>query len=563
MGVLLDSNGDELVAETVEKSKNALSRAQAEAVLRTFSSYISNVFQVGVDPILRASDPFVNHAWVFAAIMAKAINVSQVPFLVYREDSPSFKPRAGLARRSVQRYLAQRSRRSGHAVKDLRPVFDHPVNDLFARPNPYQTQSDMWQSVIIWMELRGQVMLVLTGEDGATLAPGSTASHVWPMSPDLFTPIMDVKTNSLKVWRVRIPRGFTGKTEGSYAYFLPHEVVHVKYVNPSEYIDGFSRVTPAAQQITMDSLAVAHNAAVLRNGGDPGGVLTNEGGFSTEDEERSFLEKWKERHEGANKRNRTAILTGGWKYFAVGLTPQEMGYKELMETGRDAVLATIGTPKTILGVTESVPYAVQLGQDKNFWDKSLLPVVRIIEDAIDVGLMSTYPDNEVAAFDLSTVDALRQGQAEKISLASQLSGAALHVPPRVAYEVVGLDVPRYEGDDVCVVQGFATPLADALDPIASPSPPTSSPSDSAPDAPDPAGVPATPESSPPAPGATPDVTASARAKRIAKARARWVDIVKRVHAPTEKSLSAAWTKWIRGDKKLQLARFDQIGRAHV
>ena len=95
---------------------NARERSQSSsAIRRSYSNYLSSLFNLNADALYRSTEPFENHAWVYCTAMVRAINLSQAPFYVYKETSDvqqqrvrtkSF-PRAGLPRRAVQRHLTK------------------------------------------------------------------------------------------------------------------------------------------------------------------------------------------------------------------------------------------------------------------------------------------------------------------------------------------------------------------------------------------------------------------------------------------------------------------------
>ena len=151
-----------------------------------------------------------------------------------------------------------------------------------------------------------------------------------------------------------------------------------------------------------------------------------------------------------------------WQAFA--LSPQEGQYLEQKKSNRTETLAAMATPDSVLGVSEAQTYATQLGQDKNFWDKNLIPLMRLIEAALDrSALFFEEGDDVVGLFDLSQVEALRAGLMEKIQSAQGLCATNLHMPPTTAYSVVGLEIDSYVGDDVCLVPMNLIKVEDAIE----------------------------------------------------------------------------------------------------
>lgn len=429
----------------------------------------------------RASIPFETHAWVFAAAMTTAVVASQARLTVFRETEETIRVRekkgsllrAGRHRRAVQRHL-QIPVGKRLFNKGVEPSYDHPLYDVLLKPNPYQDGSQLEQMTHLWLQIRGECFWVMSMEDGGPVLPGSTPDYIYPMSPDLFRPILQFGSRgALVAWEICLPKWYPSKNQKMMVSL--DQVIQFKFPNPTNPLRGMSKLSAVAMGIETDLLIQTQNRSLIENESVPRGVLTHPDGLTSE-QEKDFLRKFKEAHEGVDKAGRTAILTGGFEYFPLALSPSEARYLEQQQWNRDEVLAVMSMPKSCIGITENLNYATQLGQDKNLWDKNILPMLQLEEVAIDAGLMSEQTDNVYTAFDLTTIEALRAGIADKVKIATEMSSSVLHVPPRISYEVVGLEVPEYEGDAEVLVNALgATPLSQALsdrgtDPVPEPQP---------------------------------------------------------------------------------------------
>lgn len=562
-------------------SKRVSSR-DSSAIRKSFAAYLSSLFQLDMDPLYRATEPFANHAWIYSAAMARAINIAQAPFAVFQETAeatddrraqakragrPWFGPKAGTRRRAVRRHLTRSAcpgRFLGMPFKKLEIDLDHPLMDLFNRPSPQLSGAQLWQVTELWMALRGEAVWLLLDENGGRRSPGTPIGEAWPISPDVIFPVK--KQGRLIAWRYRITGQGTGvvtantmtgqvsplaggMNTGIDIFLGLHEIVQFKYPAMNDPWRGFAPITPVAATVNLDMLAKDRNRAVLMNGADPGGILIDESGESwDEDEQRDFMEKFEDRHKGTGKSREISVLPTGIKYIPVGMSPQEMEYLEGLKYGRDEIFAVQRTPKTIVGVTDAINYSTQLGQDRNFTDKTLIPEWLLFEDTLDATIFFKETDDIVGAFDLSNVEALRLGIEQKIKTASQMSGAGLHTPPRIALQLVGLtDVPRYDGDDVSLVNPLladAALIAAGKGPLGFNSPP----------------------------GATDEqakLAADDEAVLLGEAIERlntqehnkvWQAIVLQVQQPMELLYIPIWRSWVINERRAQLKRFDDQTR---
>ena len=479
--IIYGANGEPLDVEASMNGTAYEKRRANVAILKSYSNYAQSVFGVRDDPARRAQDPFSNHAWVYAAAMVRAINISQAQFLIYGETKDQLKnrtekmiakgfpaepPRNRGGRRAIQRHLtrsANPDRFWGTKLRASEPMLGHPLMDVLSRANSSMTGAQLWQATELFMALRGECFWILAGKDQQRLGSrGEVPTEIFPITPDSIEPI--IEDNRLVSWRykqttrtMQIPTPQVGDKTGD-IYLLPWEVVHFKYVNPTDSLRGYSPLIPVASSISMDMSSKAHNLSVINNGANPGGLLVAKVGQEpwTSEEETEFLQKWHQRHGGVHNRGELSILTAPMDYIPTGMSPQDLQYLDSMRYSREEVFATMRVPKTVVGITDTVNYATQLGQDANLWDKCLLPEVRYFEDVIDATLLWEEPDTIFAAFDLSGIEALRTSLADKIQAVNSLTGAGIHMPPNEAFKLVGLDVPEYLGSDKSILGGTTT-----------------------------------------------------------------------------------------------------------
>lgn len=404
------------------------------------SHYQNSLQAVGLAPQARASNPFEAHPWVASAANAIAKNAAAAPFLVWTETADDTK-RYGKKRRSVARRPI--TRRFG--AKGIEPNFDHPLMPVLNNPNPFLNGHQMMETTFLWLSVRGETFWVLTDAEGNWIGPGEVPEFMWPMSPDLFKPILEHGQYGMLIgWEFSPPRFMTNVRRLNVPL---HSIIQFKFPDPKDPMRGRSPLAASAGAILMDLTADSYNYEITKGGGVPKGILHTDVMMDPE-REREFQKEWREEFDGTQGSKKTALLSGGWKYTPVSMSPKDMEFLAQKGWNRDEILAAMGVPRTTLGITEFVNYATQLGQDKNFIEKTILPYWRAVEWAVDSQLFFLESDDNFFGFDLRNIEALRAGQSDKINMANIMSQPSLHVPPRVAYATVGLEVPEYEGDDL-------------------------------------------------------------------------------------------------------------------
>lgn len=560
-----------------------VNRGRSVEIRKTFASYVASLYNLDADPLLRATRPFETHPWIYAAAMARSTFIAQAPFIIFRETEEAkrgrvaqakragrpYVPRTGQRRRAIYRHLTRAAcpgRFRGQRFKLLEADLDHSLMDVFTRPNPMMTGTQLWQATELWMALRGEAMWLLLSADGSRLKVGAEPAEIWPVTPDLFKPAK--KAGRLLGWEYEVRTMTTTKESVGQKILLGlHELIQFKYVNLSDPWRGFPPINPLSATIHGDLLARAHNRATIANGAEPGGYLFDEkapeGETWDEDEYDDFLEKWEQRHGGPRNRRRISILPPGLKYVQAGMTPVDMDYINQGHEHRDEILAGLRSPKTVLGITDAVPYAVQQGQDKNFIDKTIIPEWLMFEQTLDGTLFFGETDNVVGAFDLANVEALRLGVDTKINSAARAASVELHMPPRLALETVGLgDVAAYEGDDVALVSPLLAPVADVVSGLlGSPFGPDADPDDGEEPTEDPENEPD--EDDPEAPDDSTDESTIKKLTSVFSKKSRaeklriWAAMILRLQQPMERVYIPIWRRWIGNERRTQLRLFDE------
>ena len=297
---------------------------------------------------------------------------------------------------------------------------------------------------------------------------------------------------------------------------------------------------------------------LIENGSMPPNILLH-----PEELEEGARDDIRTEFEKLGREKRTAVLSGGLKMASVAFPPLQMGFFEQPKTVRDEVLASMGTAESALGLSEFTNYATALANDYGFWEKNVLPLLRLIETALDATLFAPESDRTFGMFDLTQVEALRAGLADKAQIAERLSGGNLHMPPEVSLELCGLDgVPDYAGKDVAFGSLGLTPIPKILEDAEAPPEPVPAPLQGAEDPPpddQEEGQADAAEESDASVAAARRCAPSVRTARERKARngRRNREFIE-MQSGVEGKYRTGYRSWIDGERRLVLAVFDEI-----
>jgi phage portal protein BeeE len=141
----------------------------------------------------------------------------------------------------------------------------------------------------------------------------------------------------------------------------------------------------------------------------------------TDEQFNRMLAQFREHHQGVNKAHTLAILEGGATYKQLAISQKDMEFLNQKKWNRDEVLACFKVPKLELGVWDDVNFAVAKVQAREFWVKTLVPKMKLIEWVLWAQLFSiSGTGNIYAEFDLSDVEALQGDMVEKVEMAFKL-----------------------------------------------------------------------------------------------------------------------------------------------
>jgi HK97 family phage portal protein len=363
------------------------------------------------------TQPYREHVWVYACVNTIAQSVSSVPLLF----------KAG-------------------PRKDPKVVEDERLDSLFEAPNPYMSGSQLIEATLVYLGLTGEAFYLVERESERVLP-----REIWTFHTQRFKEVVDKKTGLISGW---IYSKGADKVP-----LLPHEVVFFRYFNPYHDYRGLSPLQAARAGIEQDFWASKYNTAFFKNSAQPGGVLETSANLN-DDEFKRLLAQFEDRHQGAPKAHRIALLEGGVSYKQTGLSQKDMDFLSQRRWNREEIMAAFKVPKTELGLYEDVNWATAKTQRKLFWENTLLPKMTLIEFVLWGQFFRHIDGGRVwAEFDYSNISALQEDRNELVDCAHKLW--SMGVPLNTANEYLGLGLPAVTGGDVGYLPFNLAPVTQA------------------------------------------------------------------------------------------------------
>jgi HK97 family phage portal protein len=253
----------------------------------------------------------------------------------------------------------------------------HPLAQLLARPNPFQSRTEIIETIAYHLNLTGNGLLYLNIVDG---------------KPQEMTVI-----NPQHIRVVADPYNFIQSYQYNNGnptdYLSPDIVCHVRFVDPECPWWGLSPLLAAARTVDTDVAALEWNREAMNNRATPDMVISPENDL-TEKQHEEFLESMRVSMQGAGNARRPIVLSGKARIDTVSFSPTEMDFMNSRTFNREAICGVFRTPAPLVIFDQG-------GGSMNnnlspvyrfFWENTAMPVMDRIVESLNQTLIPYYGD---------------------------------------------------------------------------------------------------------------------------------------------------------------------------
>jgi HK97 family phage portal protein len=214
-------------------------------------------------------------------------------------------------------------------TKDNSKVIIDPTPPIIANPWPEGSVMDYVTQICVSLLLRGNFYGVVGSRD----ARGFPTSIV-PIHPDAVNAWRDVNTGA-RVYRVN------GKIVDT------SEILHIPYMLvPGSFI-GMNPVEYARLSWGGAMSASTYASRFFTNSANPSGILTTDQDLSPE-QAKEMANQWMAVHQGVNRSNMPAVMTGGVSWHQIALNHDDMQFLQTREFSRDEIASWFRVPAHLL-----------------------------------------------------------------------------------------------------------------------------------------------------------------------------------------------------------------------
>lgn len=259
-------------------------------------------------------------------------------------------------------------------------IFEHELLDLLDGVNPFQSGYELKYLTSAHLEAVGNSYWLLDGVKSETDKP---------------TAIYMLDPVHVRIARAPSPifiAGYKYTEKAKVTTYQPYEILHLKYPDPSDPIEGVGTIQSLAQWIDSDNYATEFNRRFFLNGAKIGGLLESENALTSVQIEQ-LRHSFENVYKGWENAYKVAILPKGTKYSEMGTSQKDMDFTNLQTMMRDKILAGFRVPKTVLGITEDVNRANAEATNYVFALRTIKPKMQLIVSYLNEFLVPRYGDD--------------------------------------------------------------------------------------------------------------------------------------------------------------------------
>jgi len=350
--------------------------------------------------------PYAQHAWVYACVRSIATRVASVPFVLYQGSGD-----------------------------DPRKVEQGDLYEIFNRPNPYWTRYHLWEATATYLMLQGNALWVME-----RTRPNQEPMGIYVFGKDRFKPVFKPGSREIEHWEFRL--GSSNQTMRLESF----QVAWFQIFNPYSEFWGMAPMEAARAGAEQDWLAQIMNRAFFENSCVPGGVMKIQHP-TTAEQIKQYRTQFESKYMGTRKAFRLLVLPHDIEYDPIKISYIDMQFVEQRKMSREEICAVFHVPPSEIGVFDRVHKAVAKGVQRQYWEGTIKPILRLIEDTLRAQFFLPYDGERTwGAFDFSNIEALKDDEDAKIERAEKLF--KMGVPLNVINEVLNLGLPKVEGGDV-------------------------------------------------------------------------------------------------------------------
>ena len=220
------------------------------------------------------------------------------------------------------------------------PIPGHPLPALVDNPNPYYDGDTLWQATAVSYGADGNAYWLIARDAAGRGVPRELywVPH-WQIEPRWPDDGSDFISH------------YVYRPDGEEIVLQRSDVVHFRFgMDPHNPRLGMSRLKAVLREICSDNAAATYTAALLKNMGVPGVVISpaSPDGKITKEQSDLLKEQWRERVAGEN-RGKPFIAGGSIKVDQLSLSPEQLALDKIRSVPEARIAGALRIPPIVVG----------------------------------------------------------------------------------------------------------------------------------------------------------------------------------------------------------------------
>lgn len=302
--------------------------------------------------------------------------------------------------------------------EDFAPIDDHGLAKLVRRPNPYFSGSVLWMATVLSFMVDGNAYWIKI-RNGA-----GNVIQLWWVPHWSIAPIAPTDGSSYISGYQYEPQGQLLETStGQFASGIQldnDDVVHFRFgLDGDDMRKGLSPLKSVLREVFTDDEAANFSAALLRNMGVPGIVISPEHDQPINPDDAEATKEYVQRRFSGDNRGQPLAMSGRTKVDQFGFSPKELNLKELRRVPEERVTAVLGLPAMIAGLGAGLDRSTfsNYGEARRAaYENNIIPTQSIFGEEIHHQLLPDFErniDQFRSRFDRSEVAVLQEDENER------------------------------------------------------------------------------------------------------------------------------------------------------
>ena len=298
--------------------------------------------------------------------------------------------------------------------KDDDVIDDHRMIALLRKPNPFYSGRTLAMGTILsftgngnayWLKVRNAMLEVIE----LWYIPHWLIEPKWPDTNNVFISHYEYRVGAKKI------------------KLKPEDVVHFRYgLDPMNIRKGLSPLASIYREVFTDDEAANFSAAMLKNGGVPGLVISPDsvpnqyGTIVVTDPDKNAVKEFFKTKFGGDKRGEPLVLSAPTKVEQFGFNPEEMNLASLRAIPEERVTAVLGIPSAVVGFgsgLEQTKVGATMAELREMaYEGCIIPLQEMHVEQITNQLLPDFepePNDYKVYYDRSKVRVLQEDENKK------------------------------------------------------------------------------------------------------------------------------------------------------